>query len=129
MSCRLWSLNEDWGRGSARSAAAWRAANAGCCPVHRPKVAWNSTKALHALHDQKKSLLAAGITALSGDFQRGDAVRLVNPQGHPIGVGLVRYASDELQQISGRHSDDIPQLLGYSVGGVVVHRDELIVFA
>ncbi len=85
--------------------------------------------ACHALHDQKKSLLAAGITALSGDFQRGDAVRLVNPQGHPIGVGLVRYASDELQQISGRHSDDIPQLLGYSVGGVVVHRDELIVFA
>jgi glutamate 5-kinase len=54
---------------------------------------------------------------------------LVNPQGHPIGVGLVRYASAELRQIMGRHSDDIPQLLGYSAGGVVVHRDELIVFA
>jgi len=85
--------------------------------------------ACRALHDQKKSLLAAGITDLSGEFQRGDAVRLVNPQGHPIGVGLVRYSSEELRRIRGRHSDDIPQLLGYSVGGVVVHRDELIVFA
>jgi glutamate 5-kinase len=85
--------------------------------------------ACRALHDQKKSLLAAGITDLSGEFQRGDAVRLVNPQGHPIGVGLVRYSSEELRRIRGRHSDDILQLLGYSVGGVVVHRDELIVFA
>jgi glutamate 5-kinase len=84
--------------------------------------------ACEAVRANKKSLLAKGIVRCDGEFERGDAVRMVDPAGHPIGVGLVRYSSTELVKILGQHSEAIQTLLGYSVGGVVVHRDELIVF-
>ena len=84
--------------------------------------------ACEAVRVNKKSLLAKGIVRSDGEFERGDAVRMVDPLGHPVGVGLVRYHSAELQKILGRHSEEIQSLLGYSVGGVVIHRDELIVF-
>ncbi|MDP1561231.1 MAG: glutamate 5-kinase [Pirellulaceae bacterium] len=84
--------------------------------------------ACEAVRANKKSLLAKGIVRCDGEFERGDAVRMVDPNGHPVGVGLVRYHSTELSEILGRHSEDIQAVLGYSVGGVVIHRDELIVF-
>lgn len=84
--------------------------------------------AVEAVRANKKSLLARGIVRCDGEFERGDAVRMIDPSGHPIGVGLVRYSSSELTLILGHHSEDIQARLGYSVGGVVIHRDELIVF-
>jgi len=81
-----------------------------------------------AIQANKKSLLAKGITGCHGEFRRGDAVRMVDPAGQVIGVGLARYPSEELKRILGCHSGDIATILGYSVGGVVIHRDELIVY-
>ncbi len=84
--------------------------------------------ASQAIRIGKKSLLAKGIVRSEGLFHRGDAVRLVDPTGTAIGIGLARYDSGDLHQILGRHSDEIAAILGYSVGGVVVHRDELIAY-
>lgn len=72
-----------------------------------------------------KSLLPAGITAVSGPFERGDAVSMLDPDGHEIGSGLARYSSNEAQQIIGHHSAEIEQILGYPGRAALIHRDDM----
>ncbi len=72
-----------------------------------------------------KSLLPAGITAVSGRFQRGDAVALAGPDGEGIGVGLARYSAFETEQIKGHQSAQIEALLGYPGRAALVHRDDM----
>lgn len=83
--------------------------------------------AVKAIRDAGKSLLAAGIQAVEGEFQAQDAVQLCDSDGHEIARGLVNYSSGELRQIQGRRSDEIPQLLGYEGADTVIHRDNLVV--
>lgn len=73
-----------------------------------------------------KSLLPSGVVAVSGDFGKGDSVRLTGTDGARIGVGLASYAADEIALIRGRHSDAIESLLGYRGPSVVIHRDDLV---
>ncbi|MGE7198516.1 glutamate 5-kinase [Brevundimonas naejangsanensis] len=73
-----------------------------------------------------KSLLPSGVFAVSGDFGKGDSVRLTDPDGARLGVGLASYAADEIALIRGRHSDAIESLLGYRGPSVVIHRDDLV---
>ncbi len=73
-----------------------------------------------------KSLLPSGVVAVSGDFGKGDSVRLNGPDGARLGVGLASYAADEIALIRGRHSDAIESLLGYRGPSVVIHRDDLV---
>lgn len=73
-----------------------------------------------------KSLLPSGIVAVSGDFGKGDSVRLLRPDGGRLGVGLANYAAEEIALIRGRHSDEIEGLLGYRGPAVVIHRDDLV---
>lgn len=73
-----------------------------------------------------RSLLAVGATALEGRFERGDPVRLVGPEGGLLGIGLVNYSAREAALILGRHSKDIPALLGYEGPDTLVHRDNLV---
>ena len=73
-----------------------------------------------------KSLLPAGVTAVSGGFEKGDCVRLVDPDGRAVGVGLAAYAADEAARIRGRRSDEIEVLLGYRGASVLIHRDDMV---
>lgn len=82
--------------------------------------------AVKAIQQGGKSLLAAGITEVEGEFQSQDAVQLCDVSGQEIARGLVNYSSTELQKIRGRHSDEIPQILGYAGEETVVHRDNLV---
>ncbi len=82
--------------------------------------------AVNAVYHQGRSLLPAGITAVTGDFEAGSAVRLLDPAGQEIARGLVNYGAAELRQISGRRTSDIPTILGYSGADTVVHRDNLM---
>lgn len=82
--------------------------------------------AVAAICQAGKSLLAAGITSVEGEFQASDAVQLCSREGHEIARGLVNYSSAELQQIRGRHSDEIPAILGYGGADTIVHRDNLV---
>ncbi len=79
-----------------------------------------------ALRDEGSSLLPAGITAVSGDFERGDTVSILRPDGSELARGTTRYGSAELRQIMGCHSDEIAARLGYAYGPVAVHRNDLI---
>ncbi|MBE8967657.1 glutamate 5-kinase [Nostocales cyanobacterium LEGE 12452] len=73
-----------------------------------------------------KSLLAAGIKLLEGEFDTQDAVQLCDINGNEIARGLVNYNSNELQKICGRHSREISTILGYAGAETVIHRDNLV---
>ncbi|MFP3948493.1 MAG: PUA domain-containing protein, partial [Longimicrobiales bacterium] len=79
-----------------------------------------------ALRSDGGSLLPAGVVEVKGTFERGDAVRLVGPSNGELGRGIARYDSIEVRKIAGHHSDEIPEILGYASGSVVIHRDDLI---
>jgi glutamate 5-kinase len=82
--------------------------------------------AVRALAAQKRSLLPAGITAVEGKFERGDAVSILRPDGRELARGIARYSSTEMSRIMGCHSDEINGRLGYAYGPVAVHRNDLI---
>lgn len=82
--------------------------------------------AIAAIVKSGKSLLAAGITNLEGDFRSSDAVQLCDNNGLEVARGLVNYSRNELQQILGRQSEEISTILGYTGAETVVHRDNLV---
>ena len=86
--------------------------------------------AVFALREQNKSLLPAGITDGTGDFNRGDIISIFAPQGEKgekIACGITNYSSRDIAAIKGCHSERIAELLGYEYGAEVVHRDNLVV--
>ena len=72
------------------------------------------------------SLLAAGISAVEGLFQRGDAVAIRDADGRTLAHGLAEYDAAECAAIMGRHSRDHAELLGYAPRSAVVHRDQMV---
>jgi glutamate 5-kinase len=80
-----------------------------------------------ALKKYKRSLLAAGIQQIEGNFQRGDIVAIYDPQGVKIGSGITNYSAAELQSIKGVHSEEIASLLGHGSVSEVIHRNNLVV--
>ncbi len=72
-----------------------------------------------------KSLLPAGVTEVRGRFDKGDAVRLLDPADREIARGLVRYDDADARRIRGRKSGEIEAALGYDDGAVLVHADDL----
>lgn len=73
-----------------------------------------------------KSLLPAGVTAVSGRFGRGEPVAIHGPEGERLGLGLTRYTADEARAICGRHSDEIEGILGYAGRAALIHRDDMV---
>jgi len=73
-----------------------------------------------------KSLLAAGVTQLSGAFNKGDAVSIYNEAGTELARGLIAYDATEALQILGLKSGDISAMLGYDNGAALIHRDNLV---
>ncbi len=82
--------------------------------------------AIAAISQSGKSLLAAGITAVEGEFYSQEAVQLCDQSDTEIARGLVNYSSAELRQIQGRKSTEIAAVLGHPGAETVVHRDNLV---
>jgi len=78
-----------------------------------------------ALKKQNRSLLAAGIKEIEGEFDRGDLVDIYDTEGEHLGCGLVNYSSSEVALIKGAHSGKIATLLGVDYGPEVIHRNNL----
>lgn len=72
------------------------------------------------------SLLPAGVTAVTGTFERGDAVRICGPDGQAIARGIVAYSSIDARRIKGQHSREIEALLGFRGRPALIHRDDLV---
>ena len=82
--------------------------------------------ALGALR-QGRSLLPAGVVAIDGRFDRGDAVRIVTRDGQEIARGLTAYDATDSRRIMGHKSREIEALLGYRGRDEMIHRDDLVV--
>lgn len=80
-----------------------------------------------AIEKQGKSLLAIGIKAVQGEFEKGQIVSLVNEQGQEFARGLTNYNSGEASKIAGKRSDGIAEILGRVPYAEVIHRDNLVV--
>lgn len=74
------------------------------------------------------SLLPVGVTSVSGNFLRGDVIRLLGPDNREAGRGLAEYSSEEATKLTGCNSAQIEARLGYRGRDVMVHRDELVLF-
>jgi glutamate 5-kinase len=82
--------------------------------------------AVRAVVERRASLLPAGITAVTGSFDAGDPVDLVDQAGTAVARGLVNYDSAELPGLLGRSTHDLSRELGASYEREVVHRDDLV---
>jgi len=74
-----------------------------------------------------KSLLPAGIVGVEGEFERGDAVRVLDRAGREVGRGLSAYSAGDARRIMGHKSREIEALLGYRGRDEMIHRDDLVV--
>lgn len=73
-----------------------------------------------------KSLLAAGITAVYGNFERGDVIKVEDPNGRVIAKGMVEYDWNECDAIKGLRSDELAERLGHLPRSCVIHRDHMV---
>ncbi len=83
--------------------------------------------AVKVLSSAGRSLLAVGVSAVEGDFDRGELVACVDGRGREIARGLVNYTAAETRKIMGQPSDRIEALLGYVDEPELIHRDNLVV--
>jgi len=84
--------------------------------------------AINALKNGK-SLLPSGVLKIDGSFEYGDPVQIEDIDHNVIAIGLSRYHANEARHVMGRKSAEIPEILGYSRGDVIIHRDDLVLQA
>jgi len=73
-----------------------------------------------------KSLLAAGIKKVSGKFNKGDHIKILDNKKREYARGLSSFSSEEINKIMGRHSNEIREILGYISKSEVVHKDDMV---
>jgi glutamate 5-kinase len=80
-----------------------------------------SAPAVEALCNDRKavSLLMVGVTGVEGDFEEGDIVSIVGPDGSEIAVGRSAYGVDEARCLMGKH--DVRPLVHYDY--LFLHSD------
>lgn len=81
------------------------------------------------LRAEGKSLLPIGMTAVEGDFSRGDVIAVRDAAGAEIARGLANYAAAEARRLCRKPSSEFEKLLGYVAEAEMVHRDNLVLAA
>jgi glutamate 5-kinase len=108
-------------RGNPRRARKeWIAAS--LAPAGRILVDEGAVRAL----ERGSSLLPAGVRAVEGRFERGDAVLVVGPDGRPVAKGLSAYDAEDARRIAGRRTQEIEAILGWRGRDEMIHRDDLV---
>ena len=74
----------------------------------------------------RRSLLAAGVTAVEGTFSAGDPVSMVDSTGTEVGHGLVNYGSDEIPGMLGKRTYELGEEFGEDYARELVHVDNLV---
>ncbi|WP_202844876.1 glutamate 5-kinase [Luteimonas saliphila] len=85
--------------------------------------------AANALVEKGASLLPGGVVTAEGDFRRGDMVEIVQRDergSRRVARGVSQYSAADIRRVARRHSREIEAVLGYSYGGTVIHRDDLM---
>ena len=81
------------------------------------------------VRDEGKSLLPIGMTAVEGDFSRGDVIAVRDVSGTEIARGLANYAAAEARMLCRKPSTEFEKLLGYVAEPEMVHRDNMVLAA
>jgi glutamate 5-kinase len=112
-----------WFAATALPRSAWKNFVAGgLSPTGTLTVDEGALKALRS----GASLLPAGVRAVAGGFARGDAVRVLAPDGAEVARGLANYAASDAARIAGRRSAEIERILGWRGRDEMIHRDDLV---
>ena len=82
--------------------------------------------AVQKLLSEGKSLLPIGVTAVGGEFGRGDVITCIDPAGMQVARGMSNYASTEVRRIMRKPSAEIASILGYVEEVELIHRDNLV---
>jgi len=87
--------------------------------------------AANALAKGRASLLPTGVIGAEGEFSRGDVVEIVErgEATRSIARGIAQYGAAEVRRLARRHTREIEDVLGYSYGENIVHRDDLVLLA
>ena len=85
--------------------------------------------ARNAIAQRGRSLLAIGITAVEGDFSKGEVVSLVDQSGIEFARGLTNFGSHDARRIAGKRTAEIAETLGSLPYDEVIHCDNLVVTA
>lgn len=83
--------------------------------------------AVHVLKSAGRSLLPIGVTAVNGQFSRGELVACMTPDHQEVARGLVNYSATEARKIIGKPSAQIEGILGYVDEPELIHRDNLVI--
>ena len=81
--------------------------------------------AAEALLVKGKSLLSSGVTAVTGEFKRGDTVEIADGAGPVIARGLVNFSAAECRKVAGKSSRELHKILGTQTEDEVIHRNNL----
>jgi len=73
-----------------------------------------------------KSLLAAGIKKVSGEFKKGENILVVDENDNNLVRGLASFTSFEIEKIKGKQSSEIEDILGYPSKSEVIHKDDMV---
>jgi glutamate 5-kinase len=115
-----------WFAPTAAPRSAWKSFVAGgLAPAGAIGIDAGAIRALRA----GASLLPAGVRSVQGSFARGDAVRVLGPDGSEIARGLANYAAADAARIAGRKSAEIEEILGWRGRDEMIHRDDLVLLS
>ena len=81
----------------------------------------------NAILNKGKSLLAAGIVDLDGDFRTGDIVDVKNKKNRILAKGTAEYSAREISKIKGLKSTEIKKIFGNIYDREIIHRDNMVV--
>ena len=85
-----------------------------------------NARAVTALRDEGRSLLAVGVTGSRGEFKEGDIVDIAGPDGAVVARGKSAFGSDEIAAVAGKRSDEVKALHPAKKRTEVVHRNDLV---
>ena len=85
--------------------------------------------AMEAITRKNASLLYAGVTKIEKEFEQGDVVAIVGPNGQEVARGIANYSSEDATKLIGRHSDDIARLASTKNYDAFVTRDNIAFLA
>lgn len=83
--------------------------------------------AVRAICTKHRSLLPAGVIDITGSFDRGEIVSILDTKGKQIAAGITNYSSEDLSSIKGLHSENIENILQHSYGDEAVHRSNMVI--
>jgi glutamate 5-kinase len=82
--------------------------------------------AVDALRLAGKSLLPIGVLSVTGEFERGAAISVLDPQGREVARGLSNFSAQEVVRIRRRPTRELSEVLGYAAEAELIHRDNLV---